>query len=84
MTFKVYSGRPGATVLHSVERNRALYQEFGMLDEALDWARHLDERGRVPLLIEDERGMRLTRPEIEAAIYGEYSGPTTTRRRQTH
>jgi hypothetical protein len=83
MTYKVYSGPPGATVLRAVEPNRALYQEFGMLDEALDWARHLDERGRVPLLIEDERGMRLTRPEIEAAIHGE-GDYTSARRARAH
>jgi hypothetical protein len=74
MTFKVYSGPPGSTAMRAVERNRALYEEFGLLDEALDWARHLDERGRVPLLIEGGeggRGTRLTRPEIEAAIQGE-------------
>jgi hypothetical protein len=82
MTFKVYSGPPGSA-LSSVERHRALYEEFGLLGEALDWARHLGERGRVPLLIEDERGMRLTRPEIETAIHGE-GDVSTTRRRQTH
>ena len=83
MTYKVYSGPLGSTALRAVERNRALYEEFGLLDEAIDWARHLDERGRVPLLIEDERGIRLTRPEIEAAIHGE-GDISTTRRRQTH
>jgi len=83
MTYKVYSGPPGSTVLRVVERNRALYEEFGLLDEAIDWARHLDERGRIPLLIENEHGARLTRPEIEAAIHGE-GDVSTTRRRQTH
>jgi hypothetical protein len=83
MTYKVYSGPPDSALMRSVEKNRALYEEFGLLGEALDWARHLDERGRVPLLIQDERGVRLTRPEIEAAIHGE-GDVSTTRRRQTH
>lgn len=83
MPFKVYSGTPGAAFLRSVERHRGLYQEFGLLDEALDWARHLEERGRVPLLIENERGVRLTRPEIDAAIHGE-GDDTSISQRRTH
>jgi len=84
MPFKVYSGAPGAAFLRSVERNRGLYQEFGLLDEALDWARHLEESGRVPLLIENERGVRLTRPEIGAAIHDEDDDEATTSQRRTH
>ncbi len=84
MTYKVYSGPTGATTLRAVERNRALYEEFGLLDEALAWARHLDERGRVPLLIENERGARLTRPEIESALHGDGDGVLAPARRVGH
>jgi hypothetical protein len=36
MTTRSTAVPPGSTALRAVERNRALYQEFGLLDEALD------------------------------------------------
>lgn len=45
-----------------------LYKELPMLDEALSWARHLDQTGRAPLLIEGDDGVRMDRRAIIDAI----------------
>ena len=39
-----------------------------MLDDALSWARHLEESGRIPLLIEGDDGTRLDRRAIVDAL----------------
>jgi len=36
--YRVYSGPPGIKKLSPEERSRCLYQEFGFIDEALDFA----------------------------------------------
>jgi hypothetical protein len=51
-----------------LEKERWLYKEFGLLDEALGWARHVNDGGRVTLLIEGDDGTRLTKKEISAAL----------------
>jgi hypothetical protein len=51
-----------------MEREHWLYKEFGLLDEALGWARHLNDGGRVALLIEGDDGTRLTKSQITAAL----------------
>ena len=68
MTFKVYSGPPGADMVSPFDKDRLLYKEFPSLDEALSWAGHIKETGRVALLIEDEGGTRLDKREIAAAL----------------
>jgi hypothetical protein len=68
MTFKVYSGPPGADVVSPLDKDRLLYKEFPSFDEALSWAGHIKETGRVALLIEDEGGTRLDKREIAAAL----------------
>jgi hypothetical protein len=45
-----------------------LFKEFGSLDEALSWARHLDKNGRAPLLIEGDDGTRLDKRSIIEAL----------------
>lgn len=37
MTYRVYSGPPGTEVIPPLEKQRWLYKEFGLLDEALGW-----------------------------------------------
>ena len=68
MTYRVYSGPPGTEVVPPLEKERWLYKEFGLLDEALGWARHVNEGGRVALLIEGDDGTALTKTEITAAL----------------
>jgi hypothetical protein len=51
-----------------MEKERWLYKEFGLLDDALRWARHVNNGGRVALLIEGDDGTQLTKQEIAAAL----------------
>ena len=50
-----------------MEKDRWLYKEFALLDEALAWARHSGESGRVALLVEGDDGTRLDKSQIAAA-----------------
>jgi hypothetical protein len=68
MTYRVYSGPPGSEAVPPLEKERWLYKEFGLLDEALGWARHVNGGGRVALLIEGDDGTQLTKREITAAL----------------
>jgi hypothetical protein len=68
MTYRVYSGPPGTEAVPVMEKERWLYKEFGLFDEAIGWARHVNVSGRVALLIEGDDGTRLTKKEIAAAL----------------
>jgi hypothetical protein len=68
MTYRVYSGPPGSEMVPPLERERWLYKEFGLLDEAMSWARHVNNAGRVTLLIEGDDGTRLNKADIAAAL----------------
>ena len=68
MTYRVYSGPSGTESVPPLEKERWLYKEFGLLDEALGWARHVNDGGRVTLLIEGDDGTRLSKTEISAAL----------------
>ena len=68
MTYRVYSGPPGTEAVPPLEKERWLYKEFGLLDEALGWARHVNDGGRVTLLIEGDDGTRMSKTEISAAL----------------
>jgi hypothetical protein len=68
MTFKVYSGPAGTESVSPLNKDHMLFKEFPTFDEALAWAGHIRETGRVPLLIEDEGGMRLDKREIAAEL----------------
>jgi hypothetical protein len=68
MTFKVYSSPAGADATAPVDKDRMLFKEFPNFDEALSWAGHVKETGRVPLLIEDDEGTRLDKRQIAAAL----------------
>ena len=59
MTYRVYSGPRGSQSISPLEKDRHLYKEFGVLDEAMSWARHINDSGRVALLIEGDDGTRL-------------------------
>jgi hypothetical protein len=68
MTYRVYSGPPGTDRVPPLEKERWLYKEFGLLDEALGWARHVNDGGRVTLLIEGDDGTQMSKKEISAAL----------------
>ena len=68
MTFRVYSGPRGSTALPALEKDRQLFKEFTALDDAMAWARHVNESGRVTLLIEGDDGTHLDKIEIAAAL----------------
>ncbi len=68
MTYRVYSGPRGSEAVPPLERDNWPYKEFGLLDEALSWARHINKGDRVPLLIEGDDGTHLTKMEIAAAL----------------
>lgn len=68
MSYRVYSGPKGSDDITLVAKSQALFKQFGALDEALSWARHLAQSGRVPLLIEGDDGTRLDRREIGNAL----------------
>jgi len=68
MTYRVFSGPQGSTNISPFAKAQALFKEFGALDEALAWARHVDHSGRVPLLIEGDDGTRMDRRDIGNAL----------------
>ncbi len=68
MTYRVYSGPRGSQSVSPAEKDRQLFKEFGLLDEAMMWARFVNNRGRVALLIEGDDGTRLDKQQIAAAL----------------
>jgi hypothetical protein len=68
MTYRVYSGPPGSREVPPLERSRWLYKEFGLLDDALAWARRVSRDGRTALLIEGDDGTEMSRHDIAAAL----------------
>ncbi len=68
MAYRVYSGPRGSQPIAPLQKDRLLHKEFSGLDDALGWARHVTETGRVALLIEGDDGTHLTAPEITAAL----------------
>jgi hypothetical protein len=84
MTYRVYSGPPGTETVPFPEKERWLYKEFGLLDEALGWARHVNDGGRVTLLIEGDDGTQLTKREISAALRHPEEADRTLKIRAQH
>ncbi len=74
MAYRVYSGPRGSQSISPLEKDRHLYKEFSLLDEAMSWARYINDSGRVALLIEGDDGSRLTKQQIVAAL----KNPETT------
>ena len=68
MTYRVYSGPKGSGAISPLAKEKMLYKEFSGIDDALAWARHVGERGRVPLLLEGDDGTRMDRRAIGDAI----------------
>ena len=68
MTYRVYSGPRGSQSISPLDKDRYLFKEFNLLDEAMNWARHINDGGRVTLLIEGDDGTRLTKQQIATAL----------------
>ena len=68
MTYRVYSGPRGSQSISPLEKDRHLFKEFSGLDEAMSWARHVNNSGRVALLIDGDDGTRLTKQQIVTAL----------------
>ena len=69
MCYRVYIGPRGSEAISPLERDQFLFKEFGSLDEAFSWARHVNGSGRVTLLIDGDDGTALTKNEIAAALH---------------
>ena len=68
MTFRVYSGPRGSQDVTALAKEQMLFKELGSLDDALLWARFVEKRGRIPLLIECDDGTRMDRRSIVSAL----------------
>jgi hypothetical protein len=68
MTFKVYSGPAGTDAVAPIHKDRMLFKEFPAFDDALSWASHIRDTGRIPVLIEDETGRTFDKRAIAAAL----------------
>lgn len=76
MIYRVYSGPRGSQSISPLDKDRALFKEFHLLDEAMSWARHVNGSGRVTLLIEGDDGTRLTKQQIATALKNPDSEPS--------
>jgi hypothetical protein len=68
MQYRVYSGPKGSGEISPIAKEQMLFKEFTALDDALSWARHVEQGGRVPLLIEGDDGTRMDRRAIADAL----------------
>lgn len=68
MRYRVYSGPKGSSDIGPMEKERLLFKEFSTLDEALSWSRHVENGGRVPLLIEGDDGTKMNKRSIADAL----------------
>lgn len=68
MCYRVYVGPRGSETISPLQKDQFLYKEFGSLDEAFGWARHVNGSGRVTLLIDGDDGTSLNKREVSAAL----------------
>src|SRR5262245_50751598 len=68
MSYKVFTGPPGAEKVSPIEKDRSLFKEVDDLDQALSFAHHVQKNGTVPLLIEGDDGTRLDKKQIATAL----------------
>jgi hypothetical protein len=69
MQYRVYSGPRGTEAISPLDKGRLLYKEYGSLDEALGWARHIKDRGGVVVLIEGDDGTTLSKFDVANALW---------------
>ena len=80
MHYRVYSGPRGSAVPKPLEKDRMLFKEFASLDDAMSWARHVNDSGLSALLIEGDDGTHLAKQEIVAALRHCEAQPATSGR----
>ncbi|HET7850263.1 MAG TPA: hypothetical protein VFL51_14480 [Pseudolabrys sp.] len=68
MRYRVYSGPRGSADVSPLEKEQLLFKEFAALDDALSWAHHVEQGGRVPLLIEGDDGTKMDKRAIADAL----------------
>ena len=68
MRYRVYSGPRGSADVSPLEKEQLLFKEFTTLDDALAWAHHVEDSGRVPLLIEGDDGTKMNKRAIGDAL----------------
>ena len=68
MRYRVYSGPKGSGDVSPIAKEQMLFKEFSALDDALSLARHVEQGGRLPLLIEGDDGTRMDRRAIADAL----------------
>jgi hypothetical protein len=68
MRYRVYIGPRGSEAVPPLQKDQFLFKEFGSLDEAFGWARHVNRGGRVTLAIDGDDGTSLRKQEIAAAL----------------
>ena len=73
MTYRTYSGPRGSQALRW--KRIVAVKEFETLDGALAWARHVNDGGRVALLIEGDDGTHLGKHEIAGALHHREAPP---------
>jgi hypothetical protein len=79
MRYRVYSGPRGSEMTSPLEKESLLFKEFLTLDEAMNWARHLNTSGRVALYIDGDDGTSLDKRAIATALHhGESEVATPT------
>lgn len=69
MRFRVFIGPRGSETISPLQKDQFLFKEFGSLDDAFAWARHVNNSGRVTLLIDGDDGTTMTRTDIAAALH---------------
>ena len=68
MRYRVYSGPRGSAAISPLDKDRLPFKEYATLDEALQWARHVNSHGGVVLLIEGDDGTAMTKTEVAVAL----------------
>jgi hypothetical protein len=68
MQYRVYSGPKGSGEISPIAKEQMLFKEFAALGDALSWARHVKQDGRVPLLLEGDDGTQMDRRAIADAL----------------
>jgi hypothetical protein len=69
MSYRVYSGPAGTELTSPLDKQSLLFKEFSTLDQALSWARHMNQTGRVALCVDGDDGTNLNKRDIVNALH---------------
>lgn len=68
IAYRVYSAPKGVDDFSLIARRRTLFKQFETFDDALAWARNVDQAGDVPLIIDGDDGTYVDRVELAAML----------------